>query len=345
MLDCDGKLNRAAVFRHTLILGAMLAALCSYAGAQEVHDEFAAANPDPNNWFVCQRDESEFHVEDVANESFRALRTTVNSRPEIDLFSLRVHRECHLNDDPNDSYERAEIWEADESVQPLSKEIWYRFSMFVDPAVKPEAKRLVIGQWKEAMSDREGDFSPVLAQLFTSRKFVLTIEQDNDQPGHNPDDISCRVVIATDRAPVLMEQSVLGFDAVAEKLSKLSSVGLLSIGHDNLDVTHQLEVSSKARDEGCARDLTVEHFDDLPDPFGHWITMKYHLVLSTTNGVIEVWANGVPIVKVTGRIGYRTTDTHAKQYFKFGPYRNHEGISAFALLAHYARGAKESAVK
>src|SRR5262249_53268582 len=150
---------------------------CSGVRAQEVHDEFLGTTPDPNNWFVCQRDENDFRIENVANESFRALRTTVDPRPEIDLFSLRVHRECHLSDDPADHFERAEVWEADQTVQPLSKEIWYRFSMYIDPAVKPEAKRLVIGQWKQAMSDRQGDFSPVLAQRFTARKFVLTIEQ------------------------------------------------------------------------------------------------------------------------------------------------------------------------
>jgi hypothetical protein len=62
------------------------------------------------------------------------------------------------------------------------------------------------------------------------------------------------------------------------------------------------------------------------------------------NGVLEVWADGQPIVRATGRIGYRS-DAEAYQYFKFGPYRDPETYSTYAMIARYRRGPTRASVE
>jgi hypothetical protein len=61
-------------------------------------------------------------------------------------------------------------------------------------------------------------------------------------------------------------------------------------------------------------------------------------------GALEVWANGQPIVRVTGRIGYRT-GPKAYQYFKFGPYRDPEPYSTYSMISNYRRGPPRASVE
>src|SRR5262249_14417421 len=97
--------------------------------------------------------------------------------------------------------------------------------------------------------------------------------------------------------------------------------------------------SEVARAKPCARDVQVTPLGLLPNPFGAWVTMLYHVKPAVDGtGVIEVWANGQPIAVVSGRIGFRDTASK-RQYFKFGPYRNHVTYASHAMLAKFARGA------
>jgi hypothetical protein len=91
--------------------------------------------------------------------------------------------------------------------------------------------------------------------------------------------------------------------------------------------------------------VKIEALGTLPIPFNRWTEMIYHIkATADQNGLLEVWADGRAIVRVTGRIGYRTSES-ATQYFKFGPYRDYEPHSAFAMLARYRRGPTRTAVE
>lgn len=246
---------------------------------------------------------------------------------------------------PGRTEERAELWEADSLVLPFGTEVWYRFSMFIDPAIPANAGRLVIGQWKQA--DAPGGNSPVIAQRFNGRVFSITIEQDNDSPGHNPSDTQCRVFVAVDRnslrPPGLSEAHALLSPRPGDALAPGD---LPSVGHDDLDVSHgpTERVDGVEVPKPCKQDLEVETFGFLPDAFGHWVTMLYHIHLAGPTSLVEIWADGQKIAKASGRIGSRA-GTGGSQYFKFGPYRDHETFPTFARLARYARGFRREDVE
>jgi hypothetical protein len=193
---------------------------------------------------------------------------------------------------PGKNDERAELWEADSTHLKFGTEVWYRFSMYIDPAIpRSDGNRLVIGEWKE-----DGGHSPMVAQRFVNRHFTITIEQDNDAPARMKDDDDCRILVAHD---------------------------------EGLPATDS---------NSCAIEIKIRSFHNLPNVFGRWTVMMYHLKASVAgDGILEVWANGLPIVSVSGRIGFRDHCTD-KQYFKFGPYRDHVAYSTYAMLAKFARG-------
>jgi hypothetical protein len=113
---------------------------------------------------------------------------------------------------------------------------------------------------------------------------------------------------------------------------------------DNYVVALGMTETDPRQSQPCA-DLKIESFGMLPVPFGRWTEMIYHIrATADHNGLLEVWADGRAIVRVTGRIGYRTNGS-ASQYFKFGPYRDHEPQSTFAMLAKYRRGPTRAAIK
>jgi hypothetical protein len=74
---------------------------------------------------------------------------------------------------------------------------------------------------------------------------------------------------------------------------------------------------------------------ELPDPFGRWVDMVYHLK-SGPAGLVEVWANGQPVVRAAGLVGY--PDDGKIQYFKFGPYRAPVPYVTTAHLDNFTRG-------
>ena len=98
----------------------------------------------------------------------------------------------------------------------------------------------------------------------------------------------------------------------------------------------------------CLRGLKIERFAPLPNPFGQWVYMRYHLkVTASSAGMVEVWADGNLIARATGAIGTPPPQVsagpdgkvpdlpRAMQYFKFGPYRNLEGFKLSTWIADY----------
>ncbi len=96
--------------------------------------------------------------------------------------------------------------------------------------------------------------------------------------------------------------------------------------------------SSGPNDQPCMKDLTLERFDYLPNPFDTWTDMVYHLRPSPEGkGIAEVFAGGKLIARATGRIGYANPPLPI-QYFKFGPYRDAASYTTTAYLDAFRRG-------
>jgi len=122
--------------------------------------------------------------------------------------------------------------------------------------------------------------------------------------------------------------------------SKLDRPSTLSFEHDPNDVIHDRRAVELDEVHLCARDVHVDTHGNLPDLWGRWTRMLYHIrATADSTGLIEVWADDQPITTVTGRIGFDEGPA-ARQYFKFGPYRNHPGYDSYAILALHARAAQ-----
>lgn len=182
--------------------------------------------------------------------------------------------------------ERNEVRLAKRLHIPFGTDVWYSFSfLLTGDTSNRENTRWVSGQWKQQTGG-----SPFLAQRFEHGVFHITV-QDN----------SCRVLVAKSSAE-----------------------------HIKVPNTADLNVASPhffLRDKylyNCKTDMKVEQSNDpvLPEPFGHWIDMTYHVRGGRHGkGLVEIWANGRFIARVTGSIGYDKA-AGPMQYFKFGIYRD-----------------------
>jgi len=290
-----------------------------------IHDDFSLARLSPKNWFVCRRPENVMSVVAVARpgggRAARLIAHAVTPRVlGLDEYLVRERHGACVDSQGRyapDGNQRAEIWEKRELVQRFGTETWIQFEFMVAaPPPGAAVPRLVIGQLKA-----DGDHSPVLAQRFTNRNFMVTLGQDNDHPERHPEDSDCRIIVAHDA-------SLLARGGPVES----------SIGQNARDVTHEPQnppgVHSPSR--GCKRDITVDARELLPSPFDKWVRMTYRIKPGIRDGLLQVWADGKLIAKAAGRIGYRD-GVAGSQYFKFGPYADPAPYDLKAYLAHYRR--------
>ena len=172
----------------------------------------------------------------------------------------------------------------------------------------------------------------MIAQRFTHHRFTITVEQDNDASGGDPRDAQCRIYIAHD------EHLPAGGDE--DQPYHLRSQSGTDIFADS--VAHDLDEVVHTPNRSCARDIEIERYNNLPDVFGQWTKMLYHIKATTdSTGILEVWANGKPIVSVRGRFGLRANRGSA-QRFKFGPYRNRPGTNdIYAMMGQYTRALRK----
>ena len=316
----------------------------STVAAQTITDEFT--HELPAHWFVCNREENGFSFGVLPGENRAAMTATV--RPRMDLLTVGLlvrHKGCRDDDGhyvPDSRNERAELWEADPVWLPVGTDIWYRYDMFIDGSIPTNAGRVVIGQWKQ--NNAPGNASPVLAQRFSGRTFIVTIEQDNDDPGRNPMDTQCRIVVAAQASSANPPGAGTAHGLLALSLADLGGPKITSFGHDLSDVSNSVDGRLSAV-PGCARDVSVATYNPLPDPFNNWTTMVYHLRIGADgSGLVEIWANGKKISRTTGRVGFRAPPTGGKQYFKFGPYRDHASYVTMTRLSHYMRSASRQEI-
>tara|TARA_R110000744_G_scaffold105117_1_gene201060 strand:+ start:154 stop:1233 length:1080 start_codon:yes stop_codon:yes gene_type:complete len=172
---------------------------------------------------------------------------------------------------------------------------WYSFSFFL-MAETPirENTRWVTGQWKQ-----DGEGSPFLAQRFEHGVFHITVQDGN-----------CRVLVAQSSLEILPIPDTKDLENQAGEFPNRA--------------TRRHSFLSDKYLYKCSTDIKVQQSADptLPEPFGSWIDMKYRVRAGLDGmGLVEIWANGKFIARVTGSIGY-PAEPAATQYFKFGIYRD-----------------------
>jgi hypothetical protein len=328
------KLTRCAVLS---VLAWVAVGVSDPVAAQVIHDEFASGTFDKSVWAPCPRVENELAVMKDPASGLDVAKLTVHPYPDTKAFGLLLKKRNCIGETPfDDEAERAEIWEANDIRLRFGADVWYGFKMYIDETISPEEDRLVIGQWKGPNDD-----SPMVAQRFHQHIFTITIEQPNEMSGHDPADTQCRIVVAHDAnfLPGWNYDEPHGLK-LFEIMGKSGSTDLLvgSVGHDAEELIHT--------PGPCRTGVIVEAHNLLPDAFGKWIKMVYHLqIAGDGKGLLDVWANDLPIVTVRGQIGFPGS-VKDKQYFKFGPYRNQNQLSAiYAMIAQYARGPRREDVE
>jgi hypothetical protein len=189
---------------------------------------------------------------------------------------------------------------ANEKRCKFGEEAWYSFSFFITgdypgkcPIPEKCSTRWVIGQWKD-----EGDGSPFLAQRFDNGVFHITVQRNKDRMiiASAPGDPGFRDVFNIKKA--IQNQEIDKFPFIADPHTIKSIDGVM-----------------------------IETFDPvLPDPSKGWVDMRYHIKADRKgDAVIEVWADGNHVVRVTGSIGNdKKKNKHRRltQYFKIGHYRD-----------------------
>ncbi|WP_245307409.1 heparin lyase I family protein [Rhizobium altiplani] len=315
------------------------------AASPTVRDEFDATSVS-DNWFSCGRDENRFSFGKIPDEARSAATQIVRALPQNNVLAFAWHPKGCAREDgtyDRDGSERSELWEAEKVLAPMGTDIWYRFDMFVDASITPTTGRFVIGQWKQTNSPQD---APILAQRFNGRAFTVSIEQDNADPNRDPKNVLCRVFIASqETAPV---EPGFGNAHTLVKPAQLFSLmknQMLSVGHDAEDLAHGAAPLSLPGLTGCAQGLSVTRYNSLPDPFGKWTTMVYHLrLVSDKTGLIEIWADGKKISKTEGVIGFKPFLAKEREYFKFGSYRNHAEFETVTRLDHFIRSERKEDV-
>ncbi len=299
--------EREVFVRQIAILTISSCSFASPMSARNVRDDFTGARVDSGKWFQCERPENRFQLEDVPGKGFRAVVATVAPRRDVVAENfLNSHEACTNGKPPfmpEADDERAELWEADDLALRLGADVRYEFTMLIDPGISDRSPRFVSGQWKQ------GGRSPFLAQRFDGHAFTVTIQQDNHagDAGPRPE---CRIVAAA--------------DSVSPKIPGSS------FSHSDMP--------GGTTGTSCDSDIKVTTYRPLPNPFGHWVTMGFHLKgVGTDHALIEISADGKPVAKVTGRIGYADAGGSSTQYFKFGPYRDREAGVNFTKLARFRR--------
>ena len=228
-----------------------------------------------------------------------------NKKKTLHKHELRIanHRRCNFGD-----------------------ETWYSFSFRIEGKYPLEGStRWVIGQWKE-----DTCMSPFLAQRYDNGVFHITI-QSNDT----------RMLIAC--APGNPNRFELaGKDSTAAgttntKPNPCHDIGQLQVNNTSgtLDYqplieairNQQIDLFPFVADPDTYRNskqVIIEPSETpiLPNPGDGWVDMRYRIRGGRNgNGIIEVWANDIPIVTVTGKIG-NDIFTGPTQYFKVGHYRD-----------------------
>lgn len=197
--------------------------------------------------------------------------------------------------------ERAEIWERTELRVPYTQGVWYGFAVrFADP-VPADDHRYLIAQWKREIDPgAEGDFSPFFALRLRNGKLFATVETNYVAP---PDG-AAQAKDCNGATPVWLRP----------KSNQMRALVAVDANWSDADNNLYNACTDQIR--------VVDHGNRIPPPDSGWIDFAIYAKPGPDgSGRIALFANGKPVVTVTGRIGHADPGLGANQYFKFGPYR------------------------
>lgn len=204
--------------------------------------------------------------------------------------------------------ERAEIWEKTDLRVPYDQGVWFGFAVKLGDPIPTDDHRYLIAQWKrEIDAGADGDFSPFLALRLLNGKLHVTVET-NYRPGLDGAKPTGPGTCAPNGVPVWLRPDTNQMRALVAA-----------------DPNWTFE--DGALYSGCTDKMTVTQHKPLPTPGSGWIDFAiYSHPGPGGDGRIELFANGEPVVTVSGMIGHSDKDLGKNQYFKFGPYRaGHSG--------------------
>jgi hypothetical protein len=220
---------------------------------------------------------------------------------------LSVKPSCTKTDE--DCSERAEIWEKPELWVPYNQGIWYGFAVKFGDPIPNDNHRYVIAQWKREIDGTKGDFSPFLALRMNKGRLFATVETNVVSP--------TRVEPEGNAAQCVDGETPIWLRPETNQTRALIAV----------DARWRIE--NGARFNACTSEIKLTHFGNaLPEPASGWIDFAvYSKPGPDGTGHIELFANGLRIVTVKGKIGHSEQGLGPYQYFKFGPYRaRHQNV-------------------
>lgn len=199
--------------------------------------------------------------------------------------------------------ERAEIWEKTALRVPYDQGVWYGFAVkFADP-IPSDDHRYLIAQWKREIDPgADGDFSPFLALRLRQGKLFATVETNYVAPAAKS--------VRTAAAPCTAGTPVWYRPETNQMRALVATDGNWTPDDGSLF-------------DACTDAITVtDHGNKLPAPNTGWIDFAIFTKPGPDgSGLIELFANGKPVVTVKGHIGHADPGLGKNQYFKFGPYR------------------------
>lgn len=200
--------------------------------------------------------------------------------------------------------ERAEVWERPDVLVPFRNTAWYGFALRLNDPLAQDDRRYVIAQWKrEILPAAVGDYSPFLALRLYRGRLGITVETD------------------------LLPAYPIGG---SERPSGCLPGEALVLNRPDAHQTRALVAMESGTTpenypgyfDACAPGIRVTHHADLPSAQQGWIDFVVRSGPDPDGGGhIEILADGVHIVTVTGHIGHGGPGLDNNQYFKMGPYR------------------------
>lgn len=319
--DGNRLVVRSGRSRLIASVAAVLAA-CTAAAADPAKelltDGFEGANFSPNGRLFYkdnteQRSGTVTFQSDVVHEGRGALK-----------LSLRPH--CPRQSGPDEETgcsERAEVWERPNALAGYDNAVWYRLALRLADPIPADDGRYVLAQWKREI--KKGvlhDYSPFLALRLYRGKLAVTVETDEVPTyriGSSERPEGCRPGEA-------LVTTKPGFRQTRALVASEPGVGLAD---------HPGQFGA------CAPAIRTIRHGDLPSAANRWIDLVFRAQPGPRgNGHVEVYADGKPIVTVTGHIGHEGPGLGEKQYFKFGPYRSPSSAPWTVFYDSFARGAR-----
>lgn len=335
-----------------LLISSSLAGGCR---ARDLHDGFDSGSPDRASWSFGK------FVGGYPSRQVQPLFPgSGGTAGAISIVTTDADggNDCPLEEMPAGGCQRAELQVAKSAALPYGADSWYAFSIRIRGQVAVSGShRTVIGQWKGPGND-----SPFVAQRFDDGIFHITVETANGRclvatdRNNVAEVLQAQGLLASldasdDRVreqAVALIRGTIGQQRQAEVLTGvLPADAPLPAPLPGRELEDRRSGENRAADYlqglaflsapanylGC-RLVRIEPVSNrpLPTPRDAWVEMVYHIRGShhdpsgrPVGALLEVWADGRKIVRVSGDFGTRPPiDPQADpgtQYVKLGLYR------------------------